>query len=572
MIHGLIMAKKITKEEWVARFKKVHGDKYDYSLMEYAGAHTPVKIICPIHGIFKQSPINHLNCDCKKCGAEKAAKKTRKSLDSYIKEVNKIHNNKYDYSLVEYKNVQSKIKIICPIHGVFEQRAGNHLRGEACPQCSGTKKLTKEDFIKKAREAHGDKYDYSLVEYENSRSLVKIICPIHGVFEQRAHGHSKGYGCRECGKVKDKKKKGPIRKTQEQFLKDVREVHGNKYDYSLVRYVTAKGKIKITCKEHGVFEQVAGNHLRGDGCPYCNGGTRSTLEDFIKKAREVHGDKYDYSLVEYKNNSTAVKIICKVHGVFEQAPMKHLSGNGCKYCASNLTTTKESFIKKSVIVHEGKYDYGLIKDSDISNNLSIVKIICKEHGVFEQKVYSHLVGAGCPNCATNKRAEKTRKTSEYFIKKAKEAHGDKYDYSLVEYKATSKPVKIICQKHGVFEQRPYSHFRGSGCLRCSLEKTSSKGEVEWLDHLGIPQKNRQIKINFGKGFYIVDGLVDNTVYEYYGDYWHGAEYLEEKNKNNKTFQENKTKTLQRERELKNLGYNLVTIWESDWNHYKENYL
>ena len=129
----------------------------------------------------------------------------------------------------------------------------------------------------------------------------------------------------------------PKRLTIEQFIKKVKVIHGNVYDYSLVEYKNAHTKVKIICPEHGIFEQKSYHHLRGQGCPECRyiksgNKLRSTTEQFIKKAKVVHGNKYDYSLVDYKNNKTKVKIICHEHGIFEQTPNHHLSGNGCSKC------------------------------------------------------------------------------------------------------------------------------------------------------------------------------------------------------------------------------------------------
>jgi len=113
------------------------------------------------------------------------------------------HNNKYDYSLVEYINSQTKIKIICPEHGIFEQTPAKHLFGQGCSKCSNNFKKSTLDFIEKAKEIHADKYDYSLVDYMGARNKVKIICTEHGVFEQRAYNHLKGHKCNKCATIKD---------------------------------------------------------------------------------------------------------------------------------------------------------------------------------------------------------------------------------------------------------------------------------------------------------------------------------------------------------------------------------
>lgn len=221
--------------------------------------------------------------------------------------------------------------------------------------------FTTDIFIQRAKEIHGEKYDYSLVNYVNAKTRVKIMCTEHGIFEQIPYNHLSGKGCKECG-CKENGKNRSI--TLENFLEKARKVHGDTYDYSKSKVENYKTKIEIICKTHGSFFQTPNNHLRGKGCKEC--GKESTLnhiyencssntEDFIIKSKELHGDTYDYSKVEYVNNSTPVEIICKIHGEFLQLPHNHLGGKGCKECgiqkAGHFTGTSKleedfvSFIK-----------------------------------------------------------------------------------------------------------------------------------------------------------------------------------------------------------------------------------
>lgn len=124
--------------------------------------------------------------------------KRKQYSEAFLIKANQKHNGKYDYSLVNYQKRDVKIKIICPIHGVFEQRPGDHLR-YGCGECGGTKQLTTENFIEKAKKIHGNKYDYSLVEYQKAKVKVKVICPIHGIFEIDPNNHLFKKGCRQCG-------------------------------------------------------------------------------------------------------------------------------------------------------------------------------------------------------------------------------------------------------------------------------------------------------------------------------------------------------------------------------------
>lgn len=203
------MSKKLTRDEVIARFRKVHGDKYDYSLMVYEWSDKPVCIICPIHGVFWQRPDNHWKGQgCKLCAIENNPKTSPDTRENFISKAEVVHGvGRYDYSLTDYFDNKTKVKIICHVkdengkeHGVFEQRPHNHVTlKQGCPKCAlETKRKTKRKFIKEARKVHGDKYDYSLVDYYNTDTDVTIICPIHGKFKQRPDHHLKGCGCPSC--------------------------------------------------------------------------------------------------------------------------------------------------------------------------------------------------------------------------------------------------------------------------------------------------------------------------------------------------------------------------------------
>lgn len=238
-----------------------------------------------------------------------------------------VHKDKYTYDLVEYKNLITKVKITCKVHGIFEQIPRSHLRGYGCKKCIDDKRRTSlSGFIKKARGIHGDIYDYSLVKYKNSESKIKIICKTHGVFEQEAHGHLRGFGCRMC--YSDNK-----RITHDEFLEKAKMIHGDRYDYNLSAYTTNRTYIDIICKKHGVFKQKPSNHLTGHGCEKCASDERRvSFSEFIDRSVKIHGECYDYSLVDLITTFIKVDIICKDHGVFSQYPISHMSGAGCPSC------------------------------------------------------------------------------------------------------------------------------------------------------------------------------------------------------------------------------------------------
>jgi len=204
--------------------------------------------------------------------------------------------------------------------------------------------ITTEDFIRRAIEKHGDKYDYKNTEYKGSRSNITITCKKHNVsFLQSAHHHLSGKGgCKICASNTN-------RSNAETFIKRAMEIHNQKYDYSNVVYENNEKRVCIICDKHGEFWQSPGNHISGRGCPECAKITIgrqkiSNTKDFIHKAMEKHGNLYNYSVVEYKNSREVVDIICPEHGTFRQTPNLHLCGSGCPKCIKQ--SSGETFIRK----------------------------------------------------------------------------------------------------------------------------------------------------------------------------------------------------------------------------------
>ena len=284
---------------------------------------------------------------------------------------------------------------------------------------------------------------------------------------------------------------------------------------------------------------------------------RTTISEFIDKSIKVHGNRYSYEKSIYINTHTKLIIICPQHGEFLQIPKEHIKGAGCKKCYSDLQRTNIlDFIEKSNKIHNNKFNYEKVSYNKLRNKIII---ICPEHGEFEQFASNHLLGKGCRKCAYTE----LLKTTKYFIDKSKLLHSHKYNYNEVIYKNAITKVKIICPKHGYFLQKPYSHLEGRGCPTCG-DRFGIK-ENKWLDSLNIKEKQYRI------GKYIVDGYDPdtNTIYEFNGDYWHGNPKLYSENDVNnvlnKTFGELYRKTKDREEYLIKKGYNVISIWESDFN-------
>jgi len=188
----------------------------------------------------------------------------KKNKDDIILEFKGIHGDKYDYSKVNYVHSKTKVIINCKKHGDFQQTPNHHKQGGGCPKCSGTMKLTQEQIIRQFKEKHGENtYDYSKVVYVNSMTKVIIGCPEHGDFEQRPSKHKGGQCCKKCGNKISWDKR---RKTSEDFIKEAQEKHGDKYDYSKVVYKTSHTKVIIGCPKHGDFVQPPISDIQGFGC------------------------------------------------------------------------------------------------------------------------------------------------------------------------------------------------------------------------------------------------------------------------------------------------------------------
>jgi G:T-mismatch repair DNA endonuclease (very short patch repair protein) len=363
-----------------------------------------------------------------------------------------------------------------------------------------TKKSTTVEFVKKAREIHGDKYDYSCVEYKTAHEKVKIKCNIHGFFYQKSYIHLQNHGCSKCANILVSKK---LQVNHEDFVKKANKIHKNKYKYP-DPYLGNKKKIKILCPKHGEIMQTPENHLLGSGCGKCSGRYKKSIKDFIKDAKKIHGEKYDYSLANYKNNKEKINIVCKKHGLFRQTPNEHLNKKGCKKCSyEKRFCSLDSFVQKAQKVHGNKYDYSL---TNYTNSKEKINIVCKKHGLFKQTPKVHLEGSGCQKCS-------------FVITRISKNQQTIYDYIL---KAISPNAKLEY-------------------------KITVQSKIFHVD-IFIPETN--------------------TVVEYYGDYWHcnpkkyDANYF---HPHKKMYAKDIWKCdNERMKKIKNLGYNTTTIWESDF--------
>lgn len=186
----------------------------------------------------------------------------------FIQKAKEVHGDRYGYDNVVYNRSSIPVVIVCKEHGKFTQRPNDHLRGRGCPSCGGSSKITTDEFVRRAKLVHGDAYSYTNTVYTNMDSKVLIECSVHGAFYQLASSHLRGVGCSKCSTTRGANK---IRLTTNDFVQKARLVHGDVYDYSLVDYTSAHDKVSIVCPRHGTFWQIANDHLQGNGCPICKG-------------------------------------------------------------------------------------------------------------------------------------------------------------------------------------------------------------------------------------------------------------------------------------------------------------
>jgi len=460
---------------------------------------------------------------------------------------------------------------------------------------------------------HKFRYKYDKVKYVKNSEYVIIICRQHGEFKCTPNNHKAGKNCNKCSVITAGRLNR--KRHRETIIKRFQQKHGHNYKYHNVKYVDNKTPVDIwCCKCKKFISQTPMNHLRS-GCKDCgiNKSANAKLlpqEEILKRFKEIHcNEQYDYKKVDYVDLKTEVTITCLKpdHGDFSQKPREHLDGSGCPICAKEKQQnahrdTRESFIHKATNIHGDLYDYKKVEDvwTNLNNNRHTttpsqteVTIICKLHNSeFKQTPNSHLQGNGCRKCGNDKISLKLRDNRESFIRKAKDVHGELYDYTRVEdvwsdldnNRNTTVPAKtkvtIICKQHGPFYKTPSKHLWRSTNGGCNLCNPSgySKISIQWLEFMkgyyNIDIKHAEnggehvIKLDDKK--YFCDGYVTetNTIFEFNGDFWHGnPKVFERTNINkvtNKSFGELYDHTMKKKQILQSKGYKYIDVWERDW--------
>ena len=274
-----------------------------------------------------------------------------------------------------------------------------------------------EDFIQRAKSIHGDRFDYSPTQYTKLKEKVIIICPDHGEFSTYPNTHlgSKGgTGCKECALA-------TRRMSPEEYVQKAKEIHGDKFDYSQTRFTKMADQITVLCKEHGEFTQNAQNHLRGmNGCSECNGQSVISVQEYVTRAKEKHGDRFDYSKVmQFKNLHEKITVICNEHREsYRIEANSHLRGNnGCRKCNKYAPYDTAKFDNKIQSHGSGKYDYSKVDLSSFNVKTSS-PIICTidDHGTFYQSFDAHFAGKeGCRKCDEAGTSKREKEFIEFIM-------------------------------------------------------------------------------------------------------------------------------------------------------------
>lgn len=287
----------------------------------------------------------------------------RRNLNELIEEAKKVHNNFYDYSkIVEYKGVDFKYDIICPIHGEFKQSFYYHINKKCgCKKC-GIEKTRKHNVltiqeVKKRIESYGYEIPKDF-NYKNNSTKIKLICKKHGKFTIAPALLFRGERCKKCSFEQVSEK---LKITNEEFIKRLDVLYGDRLDTSVTKYNGANKIVSVICKKHGLFQTTPYSLYQGISCNKCKRETLRNLklktqEQFLKESKEKYGDELMMDKVHYVDENTPILIGCKIHGYIWQSPRVHLKGNGCPLCKKSVLERKiGSFLKNEGISYIQEY-------------------------------------------------------------------------------------------------------------------------------------------------------------------------------------------------------------------------
>lgn len=464
-----------TVNEFISKSKEIFGeDTYDYSELGFTGMENNIRLKCNKHNEWFEVKANkHLKLK-RGCPICKKENHIPLSAKTFVLLAERMHGKgKYDYSKFVYKNSETPVKIKCLTCGnVFMQTPESHIYfAKGCHACGDTRK-TNEQYIKEAREKHGDKFNYDKLNYINNHTNITVFCNEHQIeFETNPSNHLKSLngGCPKC---KEEYVINNVR-IQPEEIKNIITSKFPDFNYDKTVWKTMNDDITITCPIHGDFVTKPLYLLKYTyGCPKCADTTHDT-EWFISESKNKYGDRFTYEKTEYVNLKTKVIVTCRKHGDFKVTPSVHLSNfyGGCSGCHS------ESFgfdvlVEKIKQKHGDNYeDKFIIKEEDFNGTQSPMKIYCRKHGevtVCEARNL-YISDYGCPKCGAH------IPTQEEFIQQCREVHGDYYDLSEVVFVNMFTDIKVICREHGPFYTRAcWFVYSANGCPKCNR----SHGEIK----------------------------------------------------------------------------------------------
>jgi hypothetical protein len=449
--------------------------------------------------------------------------KKRLTTEEFVLRANNIHGNRYDYSLVEYAGTCTKVKIICKTHGVFEQGAQNHFRGQNCPKCAGKqggkKRLTTEHYISRSNVVHNNKYDYSLTKYINNSTRVEIICPAHGMFEQIPQNHFRGEGCPKCGRLNAKQtnlEKYEVENPQQSQLirAKVRKTNLQKYgvEYGLMSSVVIDKRKKTNLQRYGVDNVFAAGIIQ-------------------QKIRDTNIERYG---VEHPSKNNDIK-----------------------------QKWKNTVIQRYGVEHPSQLDQVKEKKKQTSLKNYHVENPNQSDQVKQKKKQTSLVKYGVehPNQRPIASSILGKLDTRGWLEQQHHVHKKTLAQISFELGVSESLAALYAQKHGISVKRYIS------CHQC----------IQWLENIMkdhgifIQHANNLGEYRIPSTRLYVDGYCKetNTIYEFYGDYWHGNPKVYQPDYYNRvldtTMGELYQRTLTRENIIIEHGYKLVMIWEKDFN-------
>jgi hypothetical protein len=345
-------------------------------------------------------------------------------------------------------------------------------------------------------------------------------------------------------------------------------------------------KCRFVCDAGHPFEMTINNVSNGKWCKKCghissSDKQRKSHDDFVRRATELHSGKYIYP-DPYRGDAIKITILCPTHGAFQQSPGSHLAGSGCSQCGFKLRAEKKTLSQEDCLSrfrdqHGNRYGYGKV---DYKGQAIPVIIVCPVHGDFEQLPHVHWAGMGCRKCGIQETADSQRLTTEEFVRRAQEVHGDADDYSPTKYMRGHDKVTIACRVHGLYEQNAYNHLAGFRCRRCT-PMGYSKLAIEWLNFMSlysgvvIRHACNGGEVTLPGTLYRPDGYSDGCVWEFDGDYYHGNPkyYAGDRpfphSKTGTTFGDNLVRTVRKRVVMRSLGFKVIHIWGSEWERAKD---